>query len=72
MNADGVARTRQHDAQVWHFLTGPVDEIHRVAAMFGMNFCNNEGLIMHTLHTVVLGRNGQLAANLEGNQFTPR
>jgi len=60
------------DPRVWHFLTGPVPEIHRVAAMFGMNFWNNEGLITHTLHTVVLDRDGQLAANLEGNQFTPR
>jgi len=40
--------------------------------MFGMNFWSNEGLITHTLHTVVLDRKGQLAVNLEGNQFTPR
>jgi protein SCO1/2 len=60
------------DPEVWHFLTGPVPEIHRVAAMFGMNFWSNEGLITHTLHTVVLDRKGQLAVNLEGNQFTSR
>jgi protein SCO1/2 len=60
------------DPEVWHFLTGPVSEIHRVAGMFGMNFWSNEGLITHTLHTVVLDRKGQLAGNLEGNQFTPR
>jgi protein SCO1/2 len=60
------------DPEVWHFLTGPVPEIHRVAAMFGMNFWNNEGLITHTLHTVVLDRKGQLVVNLEGNQFTSR
>jgi len=60
------------DPAVWHFLTGSVPEIHRVAAMFGMDFWNNEGLLTHTLHTAVVDRDGKLAANLEGNQFTSR
>jgi len=60
------------DPAVWHFLTGSVPEVHHVAAMFGMDFWNNEGLLTHTLHTVVLDRDGKLAANLEGNQFTSR
>jgi protein SCO1/2 len=55
---------------VWHFLTGPVLEIHRVAGLFGMNFWSEEGLVTHTLHTAVIGRDGTLLANLEGNAFT--
>jgi protein SCO1/2 len=58
------------DPAVWHFLTGPVPEIKQVAGMFGMNFWRDEGLLTHSLHTVVIGREGNLAANLEGNQFT--
>jgi protein SCO1/2 len=60
------------DPANWHFLTGSLPEIKRVAAMFGMNFWRSEGLLTHSLHTVIINRSGQLAANLEGNQFTVR
>ena len=66
------AKAFHADPAVWHFLTGRPEEIHRVASMFGMDFWSNDGLITHTLHTVVLDRSGQLAANLEGNQFTAK
>ena len=52
------------------FLTGSLQEIQQVAGMFGMNFWSDDGYLTHSLHTVILGRKGQLAANLEGNQFT--
>jgi protein SCO1 len=58
------------DAQGWYFLTGPLREIQRVSLEFGMNFWQDEGLITHALHTIVLDRNAQLVANLEGNEFT--
>lgn len=60
------------DPERWHFLTGPQPEIKQIAGMFGMNFWRVEGAYTHSLHTVVVDRNGALAANLEGNQFTPR
>jgi len=55
---------------VWHFLTGPLAEIQQVAGTFGMNFWNDDGFVTHSLHTVILDRKGQLAVNLEGNDFT--
>jgi protein SCO1/2 len=58
------------DPASWHFLTGPLPEIKQVAGMFGVNFWSVVGLLTHTLHTVVVDRRGQLAVNLEGNQFT--
>ena len=60
------------DAKDWHFLTGKVQKVHEVAGMFGMNFWNTEGLLTHTLHTVVIDRQGRLAANIDGNQFSAR
>jgi protein SCO1/2 len=60
------------DPRYWHFLTGPVDQIKQIAALFGMNFWSVEGLVTHSLHTVIIDRHGQLAVNLEGNQFTPQ
>jgi protein SCO1 len=64
------ADTWKADPQVWHFLTGTLDEVRNVAELFGMNFWSGEGFLTHTFHTVVIDREGKLAANLEGNQFT--
>jgi protein SCO1/2 len=63
----GVFKANPED---WHFLTGPLPEIKQVAGMFGMNFWSDESLLTHTLHTVVIDRQGRLASNIEGNQFT--
>jgi len=60
------------DPESWHFLTGPLPQIKKVAAAFGLDFWNTEGLLTHTLHTVVIDREGRLAANLDGNDFTPQ
>jgi protein SCO1 len=56
----------------WHFLTGPLPEIRQVVGAYGVNFWRVDGLLTHPLHTVVLDRQGKMAANLEGNQFTVR
>jgi protein SCO1/2 len=58
------------DAARWHFLTGPSDEIKRVADAFGMDYFPDEGLINHSVRTVLIDRAGRLLANVEGNRFT--
>ncbi len=58
------------DTSGWHFLTGPLDDIKQVCDRFGMNFWPSEGLMTHSLHTVLIDPDGKLAANLEGNRFT--
>lgn len=57
------------NAKTWHFLTGPVPEVRRVTGMFGMDFFPDEGLMNHSLHTVIIDRQGKLVANIEGNHF---
>jgi protein SCO1/2 len=64
------ADTWKADWAAWRFLTGPLADIHAIAGMFGMDFWNYEGYLTHSFHTVVIDRDGRLAANLEGNQFT--
>jgi protein SCO1/2 len=56
----------------WRFLTGPPDAIKDITARFGVVSSIDEGAITHSLHTVVIDRQGNLAANLEGNEFTGR
>jgi protein SCO1 len=54
----------------WHLLTGPKPEIQNLCHLFGMNFWPDEGVMTHSLHTIVLDRSGNLVANLEGNEYT--
>jgi len=64
------ANTWKADWTAWRFLTGPLADIHAIADGFGMDFWNYEGYLTHSFHTVVIDRDGRLAANLEGNHFT--
>lgn len=64
------AKTFDADGQNWHFLTGVPAQVNKVDEEFGMAFFPDEGLMTHSLHTVVIDRGGKLVANLEGNQFT--
>lgn len=58
------------DLRVWHFLTGPLPEVRRVCGLFGVAAWQDEGILTHSLHTVVIDRQGKLAANIEGNTYT--
>jgi protein SCO1/2 len=59
------------DARTWHFLTGEVDAVRRICALFGVDAFPDEGLINHSLRTAIVDRRGVLAASIEGNQYTP-
>jgi protein SCO1/2 len=65
------AKVFNADPAKWHFLTGPLRQIQQISAQFGVNFWSVEGSLTHTLHTVILDRQGRVAVNLEGNHFTP-
>ena len=59
------------DPKVWRFLTGPVADVRRVTAMFGVDFFPDEGLMNHSLQTAVIDRRGRITAAIEGNLYTP-
>ncbi len=67
---DRYARQWNPDPDTWRFLTGPVPDVRRVLETFGVSAFANEGLMDHSLHTVLIDRNGKLAANIEGNKYT--
>ena len=64
------AQTWKADPETWRFLTGAAPDVQRVCDLFGVNFVPDEGLFIHSLHTAVIDRSGNLVANLEGNEFT--
>jgi len=62
--------TWKADPKSWRFLTGSLPEVQKVCRLFGLNFWQDEGLVTHSLHTLVIDRQGRLAADFEGNEFT--
>jgi len=64
------ADTWKADPTTSHFFTGKLSDVRSIAGLFGIDFWNDEGFLTHSFHTVVIDRDGRLAANLVGNQFT--
>jgi protein SCO1 len=58
------------DPRTWHFLTGDVPDVRRVCSLFGVQAFREEGLVNHSTRTAVIDRQGRLAANIEGNEYT--
>jgi protein SCO1 len=58
------------DPENWRFLTGAAPDVQRVCDLFGVNFVPDEGLFIHSVHTAIIDRNGELVTNLEGNEFS--
>ncbi len=56
----------------WRLLTGPPSEVERVARMFGVVYWAEEGQIAHTTLTCIVGRDGRLAARVEGSSYPVR
>jgi protein SCO1/2 len=59
------------DPQTWHFLTGPVNDVRKVCALFGVEYFPDEGLMNHSLRTAVIDRRGTIVASIEGNTYSP-
>jgi len=64
------AQTWKADASSWHFLTGSLADVKAVCRRFGVNYWRDEGTLTHSLHTVIVDRQGKLAANFEGNELS--
>ncbi len=58
------------DSKSWHFLTGTLPEVKAVCRLFGLSYWQDEGWLTHSLHTIVINRQGKVAANFEGNEFS--
>jgi protein SCO1/2 len=57
------------DGKGWRFLTGESSDIERIAARFGLIYWPEEGLLTHTSQTAIVGRDGRLAALIEGFSY---
>lgn len=53
----------------WRFLTGSPEEIAQVGRDYGLVYWPEEGAVAHTARTYVIGRDGKVAAVLEGTSW---
>lgn len=64
------ARQWQPVSSAWRFLTGAPADVRRALDLFGVSAFANDGLMDHSLHTVIIDRAGRLAVNIEGNHYS--
>jgi protein SCO1/2 len=57
------------DGESWRFLTGTIDQVREAAGIFGLVYWSEEAAITHSVATAVVGRDGRLAAMIEGSGF---
>ena len=50
--------------------TGAPEEVQKFCERLGVALFPDEGQLIHSLHTLIIDRQGRLAANFEGNEFT--
>ena len=62
---------RWQAGESWKFLTGSAEQIQEVAGLFGLVYWPEEGSITHTVATAVIGRDGTLAAKIDGAGYRP-
>lgn len=55
----------------WFFLTGQIGDVAVVASRFGVVYWPEDGLLTHTSITGVIGRDGRVAALVEGSSYEP-
>ena len=66
------AKTWAKDDKAWHFLTGPAADVNKICREFGVNSWQDEGFLTHSLRSVIVDRQGRVAANLEGNEYSAK
>lgn len=65
-------KTWNADPNGWYLLTGSLSDIEEICNRFGISYWPDEGLMTHSLHTVVVDRQGKLVSDIEGNEFSAR
>lgn len=45
-------------------------DVRRLCHLFGVESWTDGGILTHSLHTAIIDREGRLAVNIDGNQFT--
>ena len=65
----GYAKLWRARDEEWRFLTGSPDAVKQAATAWGLIYWPEEGAIVHTSRTAIIGRDGKLLAMVEGSSY---
>lgn len=65
----GYAKLWRAQSDRWQFLTGTAESVARTGRDYGLVYWPEEGAVAHTSRTYVIGRDGRIAAAVEGTSF---
>lgn len=65
------ATNHSADFEHWDFLTGPKDDVKRVASYFGMQYWRDGDQVVHSLRTAIIGADGKVVKLYRGNEWKP-
>jgi protein SCO1/2 len=57
--------------QHWQFATGSAEEVRKTADFFGLVYNQKDGQIVHSLSTVLIGKDGKVLRVYSGNTWKP-
>ncbi|HZQ69273.1 MAG TPA: SCO family protein [Terriglobales bacterium] len=63
-------KTWNADPNGWRLLTGSLSDVEDICNRMGISYWPDEGLMTHSLHTIVVDQHGNLVVDLEGNEFS--
>lgn len=63
------AKLWRAEPDAWRFLTGSAEAVKNAATNWGLVYWPEDGAITHTSRTALIGRDGKLAAMVEGSSY---
>jgi len=65
------AQGQEKAAPNWAFLTGKPAEVAKIAAMFGVIYWDEKGVVEHNMRTAIIDPQGRLHTMIRGNDWKP-
>lgn len=65
------AQGNERSASNWAFLTGKPADVAKIAAMFGVIYWDEKGVVEHNMRTAIIDRQGKLHTLIRGNDWKP-
>lgn len=65
------AQGQERAAPNWAFLTGKPADVAKIAAMFGVIYWDEKGVVEHNIRTAIIDPQGKLHTLIRGNDWKP-
>jgi protein SCO1/2 len=66
-----IGKTSGNPFQHWEFASGTPEQVRKVAEFFGLSYSTEQGQIVHSLVTALVGPDGKVRELYRGNEWQP-